>query len=693
MLLRGWKLLGALAGVTVLYFVAGRLGLLLAGTNPAVTLVWPPAGIAVAALLLLGVRAWPAVMLGAFLVSVTTLHALVPALMVCCGNTLESLAAAVMAQRFARGRYAFVRGQEVLRFFIVAIAASTIGATIGTTAVRVTSPGADNLSLVWLTWWLGDATGIELFTPLCLLWATRQPTPRGGRLEAFALTGSFLGAMGFVLGNPFPAMQELPSGFLMMPLLIWAAFRFGARATSVATALLSVVAVYRTLHRLGPLALANPVVSPLVMQGVIGLFALLMLAMAAEITFREQVENRMRLLADSLERRVADRTAELSRVHGRLLEAQAVAHVGSWEWDVKTNTLWWSDEMCRVFGLDGPPKSYEEYLLRLHPDDRERTDREVREAASARRPFSFDHRIIRPDGQVRILHARGRVEFDAGGQPIRLLGIGHDITERKQAEDEAALLIREQAARREAEAANDAKDAFLATLSHELRTPLNAALGWAHVLREASQLDDRSTRAVQAICRNLLVQARLVSDILDVSRITRDGLSVETHNVELRPVVEAALEMVREAAAAKQMVVELRADGGDSTIPGDSRRLQQVAWNLLSNAVKFTPARGRIVVSLAAREDEITFTVEDDGPGIAPEFLPHVFEQFRQADSSVTRTHGGLGLGLAIAHHIVTLHHGTIEASNRTEGGARFVVSLPRRSAAADSAAGREALL
>jgi PAS domain S-box-containing protein len=691
MVLRGWKLFGALAGVTILYFVAGKLGLLLAAPNPAVTLVWPPAGLAVATLLLLGLRAWPAVMIGAFLVNVTTFHALTPALIIACGNTLESLTAVALARRFARGRYAFERGQEVLRFFIVAIAASTIGATIGTTAVRLSDP-ATNLSLVWLTWWLGDTTGIQLFTPLCLLWTTRQPTPRGGRLEAFALSATMLVVVGFVLGNPVRAMQELPSGFLMMPLLIWAAFRFGARATAAVTALLSVVAVYRTLHRLGPLALADPAVSPLVMQAVIELFALLMLAMAAEITFREQVESRMRLLADSLERRVADRTAELSRVYDRLVEAQAVAHVGSWEWDVKTNTLWWSDEMCSVFGVDRPPASYEQYLLHVHPDDRERTDREVREAASVRRPFSFDHRIIRGDGQVRMLHARGRVEFDADGQPIRMLGIGHDITERKLAEDEAALLIREQAARREAEAANRAKDAFLATLSHELRTPLNAALGWAHILRDVPHLDDRSARAGHAIYRNLLIQSRLVSDILDVSRITRDGLSVEKETVELQPIVEAALDMVREAAAAKQMVVELRAEGA-ATVPGDGRRLQQVAWNLLSNAVKFAPPGGRVLVSLAAQPDAITLTVEDDGPGIAPEFLPHVFEQFRQADSSVTREHGGLGLGLAIAHHIVTLHHGAIEVSNRAEGGARFVVSLPRTSAAESAAPGREALL
>jgi PAS domain S-box-containing protein len=681
MVLRGRKRFGALAGVTIVYFVAGKLGLLLAVVNPAVTLVWPAAGIAVAALLLLGLRVWPALALGAFLVNITTFGVLVPALLIACGNTLEYLAAYALTRRFARGRYAFERGQDVLRFFIAAMTASAVGATAGTAALHFSGLASPTLSLVWTMWWLGDTTGIVLFTPVCLLWLTRQPKARGGRLEAFAMAATLMVVVGLVLGNPLSSMRELPSGFLMMPLLIWAAFRFGARATSVATALLSIVAVYRTVHRFGPLGLADPVLSPMVMQAVIGLFALLMLSMAAEITFREQVENRVRMLADSLERRVAERTAELTRVYDRLVEAQAVAHVGSWEWDVRTNTLWWSDEMCRVFGVAAAPSSYEVYLQHVHPDDRERTHAQVQDAASARRPFSFDHRIVRPNGEVRVLQARGRLEVDADGRPIRMVGIGHDVTERKQAEDEAALFIHEQAARYEAEAANRAKDAFLATLSHELRTPLNAALGWAHILRESPHLDDRSTRAAQAIYRNLLIQARLVSDILDVSRITRDGLSVERETVELKPVIDAAIDMVREAATVKQIAIELRAVEG-AMVDGDNRRLQQVAWNLLSNAVKFAPTGGRVVVSLVTRDRAIEVTVEDNGPGIAPGFLPHVFEQFRQADSSVTREHGGLGLGLAIAHHIVTLHHGTIAVDNRPEGGARFLVSLPRATGA-----------
>jgi signal transduction histidine kinase len=240
--------------------------------------------------------------------------------------------------------------------------------------------------------------------------------------------------------------------------------------------------------------------------------------------------------------------------------------------------------------------------------------------------------------------------------------------------------MEEQAKLRDAEDANRAKDAFLATLSHELRTPLNAALGWTHILREAIRAERRDERVVQAIYRNLQLQSRIVSDILDISRIAKGELPLEREPVEMRSVFEAAVEMVRETAEARGVTIDVRSAGAPAVL-GDSRRLQQVGWNLLSNAVKFCAEHGRVTVSIHDHGDRVECAVEDDGPGIAPSFLPHVFDRFRQADSSTTREHGGLGLGLAIAHEIVAMHDGTIVAGNRAGGGAVFVVSLPKMSA------------
>jgi PAS domain S-box-containing protein len=229
------------------------------------------------------------------------------------------------------------------------------------------------------------------------------------------------------------------------------------------------------------------------------------------------------------------------------------------------------------------------------------------------------------------------------------------------------------------------KDEFLATLSHELRTPLNAIVGWTHVLRESAGASDTARKAAEIIHRNALAQNQLISDILEVSRIVAGKVRLDIGPVDLGAVIQAAIDAVQPAAEAKHVQVELALDPKAGPITGDPERLQQVAWNLLSNAIKFAPAHGgRIQVRLEAAPSHVRLTVEDNGPGIAADFLPYVFDRFQQADSSSTRKHGGLGLGLAIVRHLVELHGGTVRADNRAGGhGAIFTVELRRRTAAA----------
>ena len=244
--------------------------------------------------------------------------------------------------------------------------------------------------------------------------------------------------------------------------------------------------------------------------------------------------------------------------------------------------------------------------------------------------------------------------------------------------ERVSLYNGEREARAQAEEANRLKDQFLATVSHELRTPLNAILGWARMLT-SGRIDERTSKhALEVIERNARAQAQLIDDLLDVSRIISGKLRLNICPVEPLHILELAIDAVRPAAEAKDIRLEKHLDPRTGTIPGDPDRIQQIIWNLLSNAIKFTPNGGRVIVTVARAASHIQFTVSDTGQGISSEFLPFVFERFRQADSTVARSHGGLGLGLAIVRHLTELHGGTVQATSEGVGlGASFSVILP----------------
>jgi PAS domain S-box-containing protein len=295
-------------------------------------------------------------------------------------------------------------------------------------------------------------------------------------------------------------------------------------------------------------------------------------------------------------------------------------------------------------------------------------------------------RIVGLANHTVLLARDGReIPIDDSGAPIwsedgRVVGavlVFRDIQDRRETERQrAALLESERAARAEAQAANRAKDDFLAVLSHELRTPLTAILGWAQILREAG-LAPEAVRGLDAIERNARRQARLIDDVLDVSRIVSGRLGLELAPVDFGQVIEAAIDTMRPLIDAKRLDLRVRGDCG-GTVVGDAHRLQQVVWNLLSNAVKFTPAGGRVELAMERDASQCTITVSDTGAGIAPDFLPLVFERFRQEESGSARRFGGLGLGLTIVRHLVEMHGGSVDAHSDGPGrGATFTVRLP----------------
>ncbi len=306
------------------------------------------------------------------------------------------------------------------------------------------------------------------------------------------------------------------------------------------------------------------------------------------------------------------------------------------------------------------------------------------EALRSGEPMEREQRLRRSDGTFRWHLCRMVPERDEGGAVAGWICTATDIDQQKRIEEaNKELLASEKDARAQAEVANRSKDEFLATVSHELRTPLNAILGWTRMLRTGAVDARQLPRVLETIERNARAQTQLVDEILDVSRIIAGKLRVNILKMDLHAVARAAVEAVRPAAEAKGLEVVCDLRPGSEEFCGDPDRLQQVIWNLLSNAIKFTPRGGRVELTVARSRSHVELIVADTGMGIQPAFLPHVFDRFWQADSSMTRTQGGLGLGLAIVRHLVEVHGGTVQAQSEGEGkGARLTVRLPVRAVA-----------
>jgi PAS domain S-box-containing protein len=312
----------------------------------------------------------------------------------------------------------------------------------------------------------------------------------------------------------------------------------------------------------------------------------------------------------------------------------------------------------------------------VHPDDQQRAWERWHRSVETGEAYEIEYRFRRADGEYRWFLGRALPLRDARGHIVRWFGTSTDVDDQKRLEQQRAEVLAQ------AQANNRMKDEFLATVSHELRTPLTAILGWARMQRARPEL---APKAIEVIERNAEAQAKLIEEILETSRVVTGKIRLHLERVDLRDVVRGAVDTIRPTADTKGVALDLALDQEVPHIVGDPDRLLQVVLNLLVNAVKFTPVGGHVTVRTGAAEPRrASIAVSDTGKGISPEFCPHVFERFQQAESSTTRLHGGLGLGLAIVKHLVELHGGSINAASEGEGkGATFTVELPVRAVSA----------
>jgi signal transduction histidine kinase/integral membrane sensor domain MASE1 len=707
--------------VAIAYVIAAQLGFRFAFVAEQVTTVWAPTGIGLAALLLWGVAAWPAIWIGAFFANAGSSAPLWSAATVATGNTLEAVAGAWMLTHLVAFDPKLRRLRDVVALILAGAGLSTlVSATVGVSTLCVAGVQPwDRFDQLWRAWWLGDAVGALIVAPVILTAARHDRLSRRGWIEGAALVIGAVIVTRIVFGFS-PSIAHHPLEYVIFPFVVAAALRAGPPATSVVILGASAVTIWQTVRGAGPFAGPELHGSLIQLQAFMGILAGTGLLLAAAIAERETGERR-RAAAAAVSETLSTAT-DLAKAAPQILKGICQ----SLEWQIgalwlvdrsaaclRCLAIWIEDERASApfaaatwqsaftsgVGLPGRvwASGHPVWIENVVYDDNF-PRAQVAGTAGVHGAFAFPiclgqevlgviecfrKTVERPDPDLL------RTLSTVGNQVGQFIARARDLEARIEAErDREQLLVREARARSEAEAANRAKDEFLATLSHELRTPLNAIVGWSRMLRDGTLDPTTTQRALDVIDRNAQLQAQLVADILDVSGIITGKLRLEVSEVDLGAVVHAALDAVRPTADGKGVRLCSRMTAATKSIEGDGKRLQQVVWNLLANAVKFCEPDGRVSIEVHdATADTIQISVQDDGAGIDRDFLPHVFERFRQADASTSRRHGGLGLGLAIVRHLIELHGGTVRADSPGIGrGSTFTIELPVR-AQAESAA------
>jgi PAS domain S-box-containing protein len=620
------------AALSAAYVGAAKLGLTLDVSHGVITPVWAPSGIALAALLILGVRYWPAVAVGAFVANATGDASVAVAAGITIGNTLAAVAGAFLV-RLLGFRIELDRVRAVLALVVGgALASTAISATNGVTVVTIADATQDPYGSAWLLWWFGDAIGVLMVAPaLLVLFASRRSRPTRTRvLEALALLAALatVGAIVFLAGA-----WRYP--YLIFPFLLWAAIRFRQAGAAVASFLVGALGTWGAIEGTIPIGADTATGRVQIVQALFALVAVSLLVVGATLAERE-----------------TGRKA-LVQTASRLGEAQALAHIGSWEWDIRRDVVTWSDELYRVFGRSpgSGPVTYYSYLDHIHPDDRTFVDQAITRAYGDREPFAFEHRIVRPDGAERVVSSRGRVILN-GDEAVSMVGTAQDVTEQRQADR-----LRED---------------ILSAVSHELRTPLTSVLGFALTLeRRRKELPDEAVEAtVTELSRAARRLERLLGDLLDVERLRRGLVVVRREPTDVLALVEA-------------VVAGCPLDGRHVSIAGallqadvDAPKLERIVENLVVNAVRHTPAGSAIRVRLEAEEGDLLLVVEDDGPGVADEFKEAVFETFNRGANMLSVT-PGTGIGLSLVARFAALHGGRAWVEDAPGGGASFRVRLP----------------
>jgi signal transduction histidine kinase/integral membrane sensor domain MASE1 len=676
---RAW--IGALVLVAVGYFVAGKAGLLLAYPNASVSAVWPATGVAIAALVLGGYRLWPAVAVGAFLVNFTTTGDPASSASIAAGNTLEGLVGAYLTFRLAGGAAAADSPRGVVSFALLAcLPAAAVAALVGASTLEVAGLATPaTFPTTAATWWLGDAVGgIEVGLLVLVIASARRGTPlrlpRHWPLEG-AVLGVVTGALMVYVFTGAPAVLVAGTAlhgtiFLLLPPLVWAAFRFGPVGAVTFSSALSVVAILATVSGIGPFATLPRADALLALRIFMASVVVTGMLVGTERLQRGLLEDELGEARRALERRVQERTSVLAN-------AQSISHLGSWEYDLRTRRVTWSDEMFRIYGFGEErfPVTFERAIEVVEPEDRAAIIADMEEMGRSNDPVHFrfpvrKYRIRLPSGEVRTVEGRGAIGAVENGRVVRLAGTVWDVTDRDRMVD--ALEKREV----ELVRSNRDLEQFAYAASHDLQEPLSTIEGYGRLLAEryGGRLDSEGTEFLAQLRSATARMRGLIDDLLDFGRVDQRRFPFSAVSTEAA--LDETLALLR--ASVDRSGARVVRETPLPAVWGDRDQVVRLFENLLSNAVKFRgPETPLIRVRARPAGELIEFAVQDNGIGVPPEFREQIFEMFRRL---YTRSqYPGNGMGLAIAKRIVEAHGGTIwvESTGRAGEGATFRFTLP----------------
>jgi len=658
-----------ISAVFVFYFVAGRLGLAVPYTNGNVSPFWPPAGVALAAVLLLGYEVWPGIVAGAFLVNFFTPIPHSAALGLAVGNTLGPLLGAFLFRRQGCDPHLH-RLRDVLGLIAFGALGTATSATLGVLVLYATGVDAwTHILDAWLIWWLGDNMGVLLLAPFLLTGRQLFRRNKNRQIEFVGIVVLVMAVCIFLFDSRVGiTVAEDLLAFAVFPLVMWAAVRFEVAGAAAISCVAAGLTVWETALGLGPFVRhGSPLHNAAILQSFLAVISGSGLLLAVVMTEKRQAQT-------ALQRQSQRSVASMSE---RLQLAQQAANIGAWEWNLRTSVISWSPELEQLHGfpIGGFDGKYESWLQTVHPDDRELVQAEVLSAIRDQRQYDVEYRSVRPDGSTYWTAARGRVLVERG-EPERLVGICMDISSRRMAEE--ALRNSEKLA---------ATGRLAATMAHEINNPLEGVTNLVFLARSDSSL----TAQTREYLRLAEEELRRIGHIANRALVFyRDSASPKL--VEVSQILDEVLNIFQHRIENKHLRV-VRRYRGPSKLVCNAAEIRQVVSNVLLNALDASPKGGVLHIRVApaavacdANRNGVRICIADHGPGIRSEHKNRIFEPF-----FTTKQDLGTGLGLWVSHGIVDKHEGRIRVRSSTRSGRSgtvFSIFIPsRESAVASSSA------